>query len=122
MTVLARMGVPGFAMWVALQVAFAASLFVSMRRAQRAGLTRWASIDAWLLIYWLAICANAAFDPYLEGPQGGIWYWSIVGIGLYVLRLQHAELRELERARWRNEASPERIRARPVKTPRGSRV
>ena len=101
MSVLARMGVPGFAMWVALQVAFAASLFVAMRKAHAAGLSRWASIDAWLLIYWLAICLNASFDPYLEGPQGGIWYWSIIGIGLYVLRLQRTEIDQVERARRR---------------------
>jgi len=100
-TVLARMGVPGLAMWISLQVAFAVSLWVAMRKAQRIGLARWASIDAWLLIYWLAICINASFDPYLEGPQGGIWYWSIIGIGLYVLRLQRIEVDQVERAQRR---------------------
>jgi O-antigen ligase len=101
MTVLARMGVPGFAMWIALQAAFAVSLWIAMRKAQSAGLTRWASIDAWLLVYWLAICLNASFDPYLEGPQGGIWYWSMIGIGIYVLRLQRIEIDQVERARRR---------------------
>ncbi len=101
MTVLARMGVPGLAMWIGLQVAFAASLWVAMRKAQSLGLARWASIDAWILIYWLAICLNTSFDPYLEGPQGGIWYWSIVGIGLYVLRLQRVEIEQVERAQRR---------------------
>jgi len=101
MTVLARMGVPGFALWIALQIAFAVSLWVAMRKAHRLGLSRWASINAWLLIYWLAICLNASFDPYLEGPQGGIWYWSIIGIGLYVLRLQRIEIDQIERAQRR---------------------
>jgi hypothetical protein len=28
-----------------------------------------------------------SFDPYLEGPQGGIWFWSIFGLGLVTMRL-----------------------------------
>jgi hypothetical protein len=112
MTVLARMGVPGLALWIVMQAAFGVSLFLAMRRAQTAGLTRWASIDAWLLIYWLAICINTSFDPYLEGPQGGIWFWSIIGIGLYVLRLQARDLDEHERAERRRIFMHARLRAK----------
>jgi hypothetical protein len=112
MTVLARMGVPGLALWLALQAGFALSLIFTMRRAHAAGLTRWASIDAWLLIYWLAICINAAFDPYLEGPQGGIWYWSIIGIGLYVMRLQARELDDLDRAARHRDYAHARLQAK----------
>jgi hypothetical protein len=25
---------------------------------------------------------NAAFDVFIEGPMGGIWFWTIYGIGL----------------------------------------
>jgi hypothetical protein len=32
-----------------------------------------------------------SFDVYLEGPQGGIWFWSIIGLALAVLRLKQAE-------------------------------
>jgi len=30
--------------------------------------------------------ANASFDPYLQGPQGGIWFWSAVGLGMAAMR------------------------------------
>ena len=30
----------------------------------------------------MAFLVNAAFDVFLEGPQGGIWFWSIMGFGI----------------------------------------
>lgn len=87
-TVLARMGVPGLALWLALQAAFGAALLGARRRALRAGRSRWARLDAWLFVYWLAMLVNTSFDPFLEGPQGGIWFWSVFGAGLAVLELQ----------------------------------
>jgi hypothetical protein len=92
MTVLARMGVPGLSLWVALHVAFGASLLAAWFKSSKAGLTYWAAIDGWLLVYWLAACVNASFDPYLEGPQGGIWLWCVIGFGLYALKAQKVEL------------------------------
>jgi hypothetical protein len=91
MTVLARMGVPGLVLWVVLQGAFAAGLFFAFVRARQRGLVFWAQVDVWILVYWLAMMANAAFDVYLEGPQGGIWFWSIFGLGLAALRAQREE-------------------------------
>ena len=35
-----------------------------------------------LFVYWCAFMANAAFDVYLEGPLGGIWMWTVYGVGL----------------------------------------
>ncbi len=87
-TVLARMGVPGLALWVSLQVAFLWSLLRAFFAARAAGRSWWAAMDAWLFVYWVAIMANTAVDPYLEGPQGGIWYWSVIGAGLAAIRLQ----------------------------------
>ena len=47
-----------------------------------------------MLVYWLAALANAAADVYLEGPQGGILFWSVMGLGLAIA----AHLRRSERA------------------------
>jgi O-antigen ligase len=88
LTVLARMGVPGFSLWIVLQGAFALALLRALLRARRDRQMFWAQIDAWLLFYWLAMIINANFDPYLEGPQGGIWFWSIFGAGLAALATQ----------------------------------
>ena len=38
-----------------------------------------ADLNLWALAYWMAFLVNATFDVYLEGPQGGIWFWCIVG-------------------------------------------
>ena len=43
-----------------------------------------ARIAAWLFLYWVAMLVNASFDPYLQGPQGGIWYWTVIGAGFFL--------------------------------------
>lgn len=91
MTVLARLGVPGLLLWVTLQLLFAVRLLRASRRAHRSGKTFWMQVDVWLLAYWLAMMLNASFDVYLEGPQGGIWFWTIFGLGIAALRLQARE-------------------------------
>jgi len=87
-TILARMGVPGLALWIPLQAGFGLSLLLAFLRARRAGAVFWAQMDAWILVYWLAMMVNMSFDVYLEGPQGGIWFWSIFGLGLAALGAQ----------------------------------
>lgn len=88
LTVLARSGVPGLALWVLLQGAFGASLLAAYARARRAGRDDWARFDLWILTFWTACLVNATFDVFLEGPQGGIWFWSVVGVGIAALEAQ----------------------------------
>lgn len=85
-TVLARMGVPGFVLWAILQVAFGISLLRATLRSRRVD-PLLAGMGAWILVYWAAMNVNTSFDPYLEGPQGGIWFWTLFGLGLIVIRL-----------------------------------
>ncbi len=82
LNVLARAGVPGLVIWVLLLASFAASMTAGYLRARRAGLDRLAAAHLWVLSYWVAFVVNASFDVYLEGPQGGIWFWSLMGAGL----------------------------------------
>lgn len=91
LTILARMGVPGLVLWVGFNLAFGLTLLRAARRAHRQGWTFWAAIDIWLLVYWLAMLLNASVDVYLEGPQGGIWFWSIVGFGLAAITIQRQD-------------------------------
>ena len=87
MTFLARGGVPALVLWLASQAAWvvciARAYFVSRARRQR----RWESLFFFLFCYWLAFFINASFDVYLEGPVGGIWFWSLFGVGLAALDL-----------------------------------
>jgi hypothetical protein len=87
LTVLARGGVPSAVVWFLLQASFAVSLFRVYRRSRD-------SLFLWVLLYWAAFMSNAAFDVYLEGPQGGIWFWCVFGLGLALLIRDH----ERERA------------------------
>ena len=92
MTVLARGGVPGAVLFGTLQVSFALSLLRAYLRARRAGAAAWARLDLWILSYWAAFLVNSAFDVFLEGPQGGIWFWCLMGLGVAVLESQRNDL------------------------------
>jgi hypothetical protein len=86
-TVLARMGVPGFGIWLVIHVAFGIGLIRAIRSSRRVGDPQLAAIGGWLLAYWIAMIVDTSFDPYLEGPQGGIWYWTVFGLGLVFMRV-----------------------------------
>ena len=88
LTFLARSGVPGFLAWLTLQGLFGISLFRSYRKAVRTGRHDWASLNLWVLAYWFAFMVNAAFDVFLEGPQGGIWFWCLFGFGIALIEVQ----------------------------------
>ena len=82
MSVLARSGVPGVVLWLLLQAAIGVSLLRAYWRAVRARAQAWAQLDLWLLAYWVAFLCDASFDVYLESPQGGIWFWTVVGLSV----------------------------------------
>jgi hypothetical protein len=84
MSVLARTGVPGAVLWLTLQATLAVLLIRTYVRARRAKDEWWERLSAWVLAYGLAMLVNASFDIYLEGPQGGIWYWSVFALGTAV--------------------------------------
>jgi hypothetical protein len=52
------------------------------------------AIHAWLFVYWIAAMVNLSFDPYLEGPHGGIWFWALFGLGLGSMRAWKADPEE----------------------------
>jgi len=39
-----------------------------------------------IFAFWLAALINMSFDVYLEGPQGGIPFWSAIGVGMVIMR------------------------------------
>lgn len=92
LTFLARSGVPGFLAWAALQLAFGFSLLRASTHARAAQKTLWANIFLWIFAYWMAFLINASFDVYLEGPQGGIWFWCVFGFGLAALETYRRQL------------------------------
>ena len=82
LTVLARAGVPGLALWLLVHLAWAAEMLNRYFQAKAAGRRRWQGAFLFLLAYWAAFMANASFDVFIEGPMGGIWLWTVYGAGL----------------------------------------
>ena len=82
MTILARMGVPGLALWLLLQLMWAWLGLAAWSRARLRGDVRWQGFLAMLAGYWIAFHVNASFDVYFEGPMGGIWFWTVWGVGI----------------------------------------
>jgi hypothetical protein len=105
MTILAREGVPGIVLWGILQLAFAASLVRAFVRARAAGQEWWARLNVWVLAYWVAFVVNMTFDVYLEGPQGGIWFWSLFGFGIAALERQRSAIHQ-QSAELRTRSAP----------------
>lgn len=88
LTVLARAGVPGLVLWMLLHSWFAASMLGAYFRTRRSGNDVQARLFLWVLAYWVAFMINASFDVFLEGPQQGIWFWSLVGYGIALLETE----------------------------------
>jgi hypothetical protein len=84
--VLARSGVPGLVLWILLQVAFAFTVLRAGFRARRAGNAALVAMLGWVFVYWSAALLNSSVDVYLDGPQGGIWFWAVIGLGLFLSR------------------------------------
>jgi len=80
--ILARTGVPGLLLWILLNAAIGIGLLRAANRARAMGRTRWVAIDGWLFVAWAAALVNASFDPSLQGPHAGIWFWSMVGLAI----------------------------------------
>jgi len=86
MTILARGGVPGLSLWGLMLCTFGGLFVVGYIRARRAHDELCALMLAWILAYGMAFLVDGTFDVFLEAPQGGIWFWSLVGIGCAALR------------------------------------
>ena len=86
MEILARTGVPGFALWFLLNAVWLVTMLRALVRSRRADDLHRAGLLVWLIVFWAAALVNASFDVYLQGPHGGIWFWSVVGLGIALAR------------------------------------
>lgn len=90
MTILARSGVVGLSLWLALLGAWVFHLAKAVRDAKRRSDREWYALFVFLLAYLLALFVNGSFDVYLEGPAGGIWFWFVIGCGIAAETLYRA--------------------------------
>ena len=87
LTMLARAGVPGLALWLLVQLSWLRQMCSRYRESRRARHEPWARLFLFLIAYWVAFMTNATFDVYLEGPMGGIWFWTVFGTGMAAVSL-----------------------------------
>lgn len=90
LTVLARMGWIGGGIWIALWVVWFTETWRAWRRYRDLRLPVLAGLCAWVMVGVAAILVNAIFDPTLEGPQVGMWLWTLTGVGIYATVMSRA--------------------------------
>jgi len=87
MNMLARAGVPGLLLWLSLQLSWVWHLGQQWLQSRREEDRVWEGVFLFLIVYWTAFMVNASFDVFLEGPMGGIWFWTLFGVGLAALHI-----------------------------------
>ena len=97
LSVIARMGVLGAALWIALWAFWFRHLWKARKRFQFVEEDQRSGFLAWCMVAAITMLINGIFDPSLEGPQAAIWLWCIYGLGAFVAA-------EGNMVRWRPQA------------------
>ncbi|MDQ4102452.1 MAG: hypothetical protein M3186_01570, partial [Actinomycetota bacterium] len=82
--ILARMGLVGFSLWIALWLGWYWRLIAGCRRLARQGLHGRRQVAILCLTITTAILVSTFFDPQLEGPQVAALLWTTFGVGVAV--------------------------------------
>ena len=101
LTMLARAGVPGLALWIAALCAWFGMVVRNIVLARKRGDTRWANIFIWIGCYVTSILIDASFDVALEGPMLGIWFWALFGLGMGASMIYRYDVLISRRGEWR---------------------
>ncbi|MGF1454211.1 MAG: O-antigen ligase family protein [Alphaproteobacteria bacterium] len=90
--ILGRAGVPGFISWIALLVTFYGVMTRYYLKARSEKRHELAALNLWVMAYSVPFLIAGAFDVYLEGPQGGIPFWCIIGYGIALSEAQRQSM------------------------------
>ncbi|MEV0285455.1 MULTISPECIES: O-antigen ligase family protein [unclassified Kribbella] len=82
--ILARMGLVGFALWIALWVGWYWRMVAGCRRLTSEGQHTRRQVGVLCLMVTTAVLVSCFFDPQLEGPQVAALLWTLFGIGVAV--------------------------------------
>jgi hypothetical protein len=82
MTFLARSGVCGLMLWLTMLAVWFVTVLRTMTAARRDGEAKWEAFFIFIASYVLAVVVDASFDVAIEGPMVGIWFWTLIGVGL----------------------------------------
>lgn len=82
LTILYRMGVPGFSLWLLLNAFFTISISFSIIKARKLNMSFNYSCLILCLCGYVLSHVVAFFDVHLENSMGAIWFWTLMGIGI----------------------------------------
>lgn len=82
--IVARLGLVGLGIWIAMWVGWYRRLFTRCRLLERQGLHARRQTAVLCLTVASAIMVSSIFDPQLEGPQVAALLWTTFGIGVAV--------------------------------------
>ena len=94
LTLLARTGVPGLALWIGTCASWFAVMASNILTARQRGETDWSGLFVWIGCYVAAILIDASFDVALEGPMLGIWFWCLFGLGIASTMVYRTSVRQ----------------------------
>lgn len=80
--IMARMGLVGEALWIALWVGWYWRLVVGARRLWQRQLYLRRQVAVVCMVVSTAILVSTTFDPQLEGPQMAALLWTVFGVGV----------------------------------------
>jgi len=95
LTILARVGWVGAALWLTLWFFWYLETLWARRRHREMGLYRLSGLSTWALVGVTAIHVNAIFDPTLEGPQVAVWLWALTALGVFTTLAARVRVRGL---------------------------
>lgn len=104
MTILARSGVPGIALWVTVNLSWMAMMLATIYRARLNGDRDWSNLLIFVLCYLVAGLVNASFDVALEGPMMGVIFWVLFGTGVGLCMTYRRLAQAREKDWWRQHA------------------
>ena len=82
--IVARMGLVGISLWIALWIGWYWRLVAGCRRLARQGMHFRRQVAVLSLMVATAVLVSCFFDPQLEGPQVAALLWTAFGIGVAV--------------------------------------
>jgi O-antigen ligase len=89
LNLLARMGILGSAMWMALWVAWGFAMYHARHSFERRRDDVGRGLVTVCMVGVTASIVNAYFDPALEGPHSSVLLWTLTGLGLALAAQAH---------------------------------
>jgi O-antigen ligase len=94
LTILARLGLVGFIIWIFIQARFVFLFVRSLRKKKKDSLEH--ALTLWLFLFFISGIIIASFQPWIEWPFGAIPFFIVSGFALAFISPCHEKTAEIE--------------------------